>query len=124
VLTSHVCEEGHAWNLYILHVSTLGHTYTQMLGTHACKFSRVDDAQVVFIRRNPRPGVFRDLPLLLSPYEASPMDILLYFGLLRTYIYGKQRLGPLYHEIGSGRSAAGVSTYRSRISVSVNIPCL
>jgi hypothetical protein len=41
---------------HIFHVPTLGHTYTHMLGTHACKFSRVDDAPVVFIRRNPRPG--------------------------------------------------------------------
>jgi hypothetical protein len=54
VLTAHVSEEGHAWDLYVLHVQTFGHTYTHMLGTHACKFSRVDDAPVVFIRQNPR----------------------------------------------------------------------
>jgi hypothetical protein len=48
------------------------------------------------------------------------MDLLLYFGLFRTYIHGKQRLGPLYHEIGSDRPVAGVSTYISWISASVN----
>jgi hypothetical protein len=37
------------------------------------------------------------------------------FGLFRPYIHGKQRLGPLYHEIGSGRPVAVVSMYRSRI---------
>jgi hypothetical protein len=26
------------------------------------------------------------------------MDLLLYFGLFRTYIHEKQRLGPLYHK--------------------------
>jgi hypothetical protein len=56
VLTAHICEEGHARDLYILHVPTLGHTYTHMLGTQACKFSRYSDAPVFFIRRNPRPG--------------------------------------------------------------------
>jgi hypothetical protein len=58
----HVCEEGHARDLYILHVPTFHHTYTHMLGTHACKFPRDYDGSVVFIRRNPRPG-FGDLPL-------------------------------------------------------------
>jgi hypothetical protein len=56
VLTAHVSEEGHARDLYVLHVSTLGLTYTHMLGTHASKFSRVDDAPVGFIRRNPSSG--------------------------------------------------------------------
>jgi hypothetical protein len=56
VLIAHVYEEGHARDLYILHVPTLGHTYTHMLGTHACKFSSVDDAPVAFIQQNPRPG--------------------------------------------------------------------
>jgi hypothetical protein len=59
-----------------------------------------------------------------SKYEASPMELLLYFGLFTTYIHGKQRLGPLYHEIGAGRPVAGVSTYRSRILASVNTPCV
>jgi hypothetical protein len=36
VLTAHVSEEGHGRGLYVLHVPTLGHTYTHMLGTHAC----------------------------------------------------------------------------------------
>jgi hypothetical protein len=57
-------------------------------------------------------------------YEASPIDFLLYFDLFRTYVHGKQRLGPLNHEIGSGRPVAGVSTYRSRILPSVNSPCM
>jgi hypothetical protein len=35
------------------------------------------------------------------------MDLLLSFGLFWTYINGKQRLGPVYHEIGSGRPVAG-----------------
>jgi hypothetical protein len=52
------------------------------------------------------------------------MDLLVSFGLFRIYIHGKQRLGLLYHEIGSGRSVAGVSMYRSWISVSVNTPCM
>jgi hypothetical protein len=52
------------------------------------------------------------------------MDLLLYFGLFRTYIHGKQRLGPLYHEIGSDGPVAGVSMYRSWISASVNSPCV
>jgi hypothetical protein len=52
------------------------------------------------------------------------MDVLLYFGLFRTYVHEKQMLGPLYHEIGSGSSVAGVSTYRSRILPSVNSPCM
>jgi hypothetical protein len=69
-------------------------------------------------------GGFGDLPLSLSPYEASPMYLLLYFGLSRTYIHEKQWLGPLYHEIGSDRPVVGVSTYRSWISASVNSPCL
>jgi hypothetical protein len=47
-----------------------------------------------------------------------------YFGLFRTYVYGKQILGPLYHEIGSGRPVARVSTYRSRILPSINSPCM
>jgi hypothetical protein len=54
VLTAHVSEEGHARDLYVFYVPTLGHTYTHMSGTHAYKFPRVDDAPVVFIRRNPR----------------------------------------------------------------------
>jgi hypothetical protein len=124
VLTAHVCEEGHARGLPILHVPTLGHTYTHMLGTHACMFTTLDNAPVVYIWRNPRPRGFGDLPLYLSPYEASPMDLLLYLGLFRTYIHGKQRLGPLYHGIGSGRPVVRVSTYRSWISPSVNNPCL
>jgi hypothetical protein len=65
-----------------------------------------------------------DLPRELSPYEASPMDLFLFFDLFRTYIYRNQRLGLLYNEIGSGRPVAGVSTYRSSISASVNTPCL
>jgi hypothetical protein len=52
------------------------------------------------------------------------MDLLLSFGLFRIYINGKQMLGPLYHEIGSGRPVAGPSTYRSRILESVNSPCM
>jgi hypothetical protein len=52
------------------------------------------------------------------------MDLFLYFGLFRTYIHGKLKLGPLYHEIGSGRPVSGVSMYRSSISASVNSPCL
>jgi hypothetical protein len=44
------------------------------------------------------------------------MDLLLYFGLFRTYIHGKQRLGPLYHEIGFRRPVARVFTYKSWIS--------
>jgi hypothetical protein len=48
------------------------------------------------------------------------MDLYLYFGLFRTYKHGKQRLGPLYLEIGSDRPIAGVSTYRSWILPSVN----
>jgi hypothetical protein len=52
------------------------------------------------------------------------MDLLVSFGLFRTYIHGKQRLGPLYHEIGSGRPIARVSMYRSWISASVNTPCM
>jgi hypothetical protein len=59
-------------------------------------------------------------PYSFSPYEASPIDILLHFGLFRTYIHEKQRLGALYHEIGSDRPVAGVYTYRSWISASVN----
>jgi hypothetical protein len=34
------------------------------------------------------------------------MEFLLSFGLFKTYIHGKLRLGPLYHEIGSGRPIA------------------
>jgi hypothetical protein len=49
VLTAHVSEEGHARDLYVLHVPSLGHTYTHMLGTHAWKFSLGSDASVVFI---------------------------------------------------------------------------
>jgi hypothetical protein len=56
VLTAHVSEEGHARDLYVLHIPTLGHTYTHMLGTHACMFPTVDDAPVGFIRRNPSSG--------------------------------------------------------------------
>jgi hypothetical protein len=52
------------------------------------------------------------------------MDLLVSFGLFRIYIHGKLRLDPLYHEIGSGRPVAGVSTYRSWISASVNTPCM
>jgi hypothetical protein len=52
------------------------------------------------------------------------MELLLSFGLFRIYIHGKQKLAPLYHEIGSRRPVAGVSTYRSSISASVNNPCL
>jgi hypothetical protein len=52
------------------------------------------------------------------------MDFSLYFGLFRTYIHGKKRLDSLYHEICSGISVAGVSTYRSRILPSVNSPCV
>jgi hypothetical protein len=52
------------------------------------------------------------------------MDLLLSFGLFRTYIHGKQRLGPLYREIGSSRPVVGVSTYRFWISASVNTPCM
>jgi hypothetical protein len=48
---------------YLLHVPTLGHTYTHMLGTHACMFPMLNDAQVVYIWRNPRLRGFRDLPL-------------------------------------------------------------
>jgi hypothetical protein len=55
VLTPHVSGEGHARDLHVLHVPTLGHTYTHMLGTHACMFLTLDDAPVVFIRRKPRP---------------------------------------------------------------------
>jgi hypothetical protein len=50
VLTAHVSEEGHARDLYVLHVPTLGHTYTHMLGIHAYIFPMVDDAPVGFIR--------------------------------------------------------------------------
>jgi hypothetical protein len=66
------------------------------------------------------PSAYMDL--LLSPYETSSMDLLLSFGLFRIYIHGKQRLGLLYHEIGSGRPIAGVYMYRSWISASVNTP--
>jgi hypothetical protein len=45
------------------------------------------------------------------------MDFLLCFGFFRTYVHRKQRLDPLYHEIGSGGPVAGVSTYRSRTSI-------
>jgi hypothetical protein len=45
VLTAHVSEEGHARGLHILHVPTLGHTYTHMLGTHA--LTRVDSTNVL-----------------------------------------------------------------------------
>jgi hypothetical protein len=56
MLTTHISKEGNARDLYVLHVPTLGHTYTHMLGTHACMFPMVDDAPVVFIRRNPSSG--------------------------------------------------------------------
>jgi hypothetical protein len=52
------------------------------------------------------------------------MDHFISFGLFRIYVHEKQRLGPFYHEIGSGRPVAGVSLYRSRISASVNSPCM
>jgi hypothetical protein len=52
------------------------------------------------------------------------MDLLVSFGLFRIYKHGKQRLGPLYREIGFGRPVVGVSTYRSWISASVNTPCM
>jgi hypothetical protein len=52
------------------------------------------------------------------------MDVFLSFGLFRTCVHGKQRLDPLYHEIGSGRSVAGVSSYKSGILPSVNSPCM
>jgi hypothetical protein len=51
------------------------------------------------------------------------MDLLLFLFRIYIYIYVKKRLDPLYHEIGYGRPVAGVSTYRSRISASVNSPC-
>jgi hypothetical protein len=46
----------------VLHVP-ISYTYAHMLGTHTCKVSRMDDAPVVVIRRNPRPRGFGDLPL-------------------------------------------------------------
>jgi hypothetical protein len=54
VFTAHVSREGHARGLPILRVPIFGHTYTHMLGTHVCMFPTVDDAPVVFFRRNPR----------------------------------------------------------------------
>jgi hypothetical protein len=50
------------------------------------------------------------------------MNFLLSFGFFRIYVHGKQRLSPLYHEVGSGRLIAGVFTYRFMISASVNSP--
>jgi hypothetical protein len=90
VLTAHVCEEGHARDLYIFHVPTLGHTYTHMLGTHACKFSRVDDAPVVIIWRNPRPGGPKIYPysfLHRRPHRWTFSFILVCLGHIYIYIY-------------------------------------
>jgi hypothetical protein len=105
-----------------LHVPTFHHTYTDILGTHA-SFLGFTMLWWSLSGETLNRG-FKDLPLYLSPYEASPMDLFLSFGLFRTYIHGNQRFGPLYHGIGSGRPIARVSMYRSKISASVNSPCL
>ncbi len=48
------------------------------------------------------------------------MDLATCLGSFRTYVHGEECLGPLCNILGPGCPAAGVSTYRSRISPSVN----
>ena len=48
------------------------------------------------------------------------MDLSTFFGLFRTYVHVEPRLGQLCHILGPGCDAAGLSTYKSRILLSVN----
>ena len=116
-MLTHVREGGDTWGLHMApnNLAPLSHTYPR--GT--CKFSCDSDAPAVFLRRNHRPGAPDRLPLYLSTYEGSPVDLSTCFGLFRTYVHGEPRLGQVCHILGPGCDAAGLSTYRSRILLSV-----
>jgi hypothetical protein len=62
----HVCEEGHAWDLYILHVPTFHHTYTHMLGTYAFKFFWDSMLWWSLSDKTLHRGVWRSTPIAFS----------------------------------------------------------
>jgi hypothetical protein len=68
-------------------------------------------------------GIRRSTPIAFS-IRGLTNGLISFFWFFRTYVHEKQRLDPLYHEIGSSRPVAGVSTYKSRILPSVNSPCM
>jgi hypothetical protein len=81
--------------IYIACTNLPSQLYTY-IRDHSCKFRRVYDTPVVFIRRKPRPGGPEIYPysfLRTRPHQWIFCFILVYLG--HIYIYGKQRLGPL-----------------------------
>ena len=120
-MSVHVCEEGHARDLDMPSTNLPPHFYTY--GSATCKFFRDSDAPVVFLRRNPRPGAPQIYPcsfLRTRVEQCTFFFVLFCFVLFRTYVHGKQRLAQFYHKIHYGSPVAGVSTYRSRILLSVS----
>jgi hypothetical protein len=104
------------------HIRTFHHTYAHMLGTHA-SFPRIPTLWWSLSGETLDQWVWRSTPIAFFIRGLSN-GLFALFWFFRTYVHGKQRLGPLYHEIGSGRPIAGVSTYRSRMLPSVNGPCM
>src|SRR5215216_1134673 len=109
-----VTHEAYTW-----HLTTLHHSHTHILGAHA-------SFHVILTLRRSSSGETLDRgPRIVYPYSYLRMRVarwtsLLVFGFFRKYVHVEPRLGQLCHILGPGCDAAGLSTYRSRILLSVN----
>ena len=87
-------------------IPTLHNTCTHMLGTHA-SFPAIPMLRWSVSGETLDRGPHRSTPIVFF-VRGFTNGVFYLFGLFRTYVHGKQRLGLLYHKIGCGWPVPGV----------------
>src|SRR3954462_14679914 len=106
----------------ICHLPTLHHTSTHMLGTHA-GFPVIPTLLRSVTSETLDRGGPQIYPYSFLRTRVDQWTFCLYLCFFGTYVHGEPMFDTFHHIIHTGSPLPGVSTYRSRILLSVS-PCL
>src|SRR4051812_43519533 len=101
------------------HLPTLHNTSTHMLGTHA-GFRVIPTLRQSFTSETLDWGDPQIYPYSFLCTRVDQWTFFLYLCFFTTYLYADQMIDTFHHIIHTGLPIPGVSTYRSRILLSVN----